>query len=175
MKLDLATRPLTESELFMLIINACDYYKHAMILALASGLRISDLIRLEKAFPIPSFSMIEQKTSKRITIHLPSWSINSWLYFVKHSTHDIWLLDRRDKSSYRKYIKRLALSLGIDSSRVAWHSLRKSSADVIAKKYGLVNAQMFLNHKKIDSTLRYVNFDNNILENCFLSLQGVLK
>jgi integrase len=173
--MEILTRPLSESELFILVLNANDYYKNAMILSVATGLRISDLLQLKKSTPIPKFCITEQKTKIEHDVFLPSWAVNSWLFFLRTSTDQEYLFDVRDKSSYRKYIKRLAVDSGLLPNGIAWHSLRKTAADVICQNYGLSNAQLFLKHKSQKTTLAYVNFNNNIMENCFLAIQGAIK
>lgn len=172
--MDVLTRVLSQDELTLLLQSASDYYKHCIIISLGTGLRISDLVLLEKKNSIPKFDIVERKTGKVRHIVLPTWCLNSWLFLVQYQPSCPFLFSVRDKSSYRKYLKQLADKVGIDPNGVAWHSLRKSSAFQIAKQFGISQAQLFLNHSSIRTTMPYVNGSNNILEFCFDGLRGVI-
>ena len=168
------TRALSEDELIILILSASDYYKSCIILALSTGLRISDLLNLKKSYTLPMFTIIEQKTRKQINVYIPSWAIKSWFYLCDHSTDPIFLLSVRDKSSYRRYIKKLAVSLGINPIGVAWHSLRKSSATYIYNSSGIDKARQFLNHTNLNSTSHYVVKDYSLIDSMLPKLRSVI-
>lgn len=172
--MDILSRSLNDHELSVILQAANPYYKSCMIISLATGLRISDLLLLEKTLSIPRFSIIEQKTGKSKRIYLPEWSLSSWVYLVNLSVPGKYLFSVRDKSSYRKTIKRLAISNNLDPVGVCWHSLRKTVANQISKYYGPGNASSFLNHSNLSTTKAYIDPDLNSMDLCFNFIKGLI-
>lgn len=170
--MDVLSRPLSESELCVILDNSKSYYRDCMLISLGTGLRISDLILLTKDLPLPHFEIIEQKTKKIKKVFVPDWCLTSWMNLVINNQENDYLFKVRDKSSYRKYIKSIASHYGLNPNGVSWHSLRKTSASQLAAIYGPQQAQIFLNHKNIDTTFKYITFNHRLMNDCFSFLGG---
>jgi len=48
--------------------------------------------------------------------------------------------------------------------RVSVYTMRRTSATKVYKKFGVVHAKKFLNHTEIDTTMKYLNIDNDMEE-----------
>jgi integrase len=161
------TRPLDRHELQQILEKAKPYWKSCIIIGFATGLRLVDLLSLRKDFPVPRFHIVEQKTGKHKTVNLPSWSIDSWNFLKAMAPESEFLFTIRDKSSYRKMMKTLAKSSGVNPDGVAWHTLRKTIASFMAERSGVSAAQVFLNHSSAKTTMLYLASDIIALEQIY--------
>lgn len=168
------TRPLTRIELQAILSLAKPYWRHCIILGFATGLRLVDLLQLQKDLTPPRFIINESKTGKIKVVNLPSWSIDSFVYLAKYSNNPLYLLDVRDKSSYRKMIKKLSIDAGLNPLGIAWHSLRKTIASQIAERSGISAAQIFLNHSSASTTMHYISNEIISLEQIYTGFIGGL-
>lgn len=161
------TRPLDRHELQQILEKAKPYWKSCIIIGFATGLRLVDLLSLRKDLPVPRFHLVEQKTGKHKTVNLPSWSIDSWNNLKATEPTSEYLFSVRDKSSYRKMMKSLALKSGVNPDGVAWHTLRKTIASFMAERSGISAAQVFLNHSSAKTTMLYLASDIIALEQIY--------
>lgn len=174
MKPDILTRPLDKMELSQILQDAKPYWHACILIGFATGLRLVDLLNLTKDLPLPRFHIIEQKTGKSKTVLLPTWALDDWNFLKAQSPNCAFLFSIRDKSSYRKTIKTLAKKSGVNPSGVAWHSLRKTIANMICERSGISQAQIFLNHSSAKTTLHYLSNDIITLEQIYQSFPNGL-
>ena len=165
MKPSCLTRPLTRSELTAILGILPDYWKQVVTISLATGLRLSDMMNLHVDLSLPRFTIREQKTGKPKSVCLPSWALNSWIWLRDHHGPDNHLLTCRDKSTYRRAMKRFCLAAGVDSHQISWHSWRKTTASLICETNGIAAAQVFLNHSSASTTMAYLSNDQMMIEN----------
>ena len=135
--MNIKTRPLTQAEFQVLIWNCTPYWKAVYLLAYSTGLRISDLLQLPND-PCPNVIVLREKKTKRInTIKVNNIIRDSWeqLRLNNNTKH---LLVKRDVSTYRKSLVKHCKLAGIDTNRIAFHSLRKTTATTIYNSLGFV-------------------------------------
>lgn len=156
--MNIKTRPLTQAEFQVLIWNCTPYWKAVYLLAYSTGLRISDLLQLPND-PCPAnIILCEKKTRRLNTIKVNNIIRDSWeqLRLNNNTKH---LLVKRDVSTYRKSLVKHCKLAGIDTHRIAFHSLRKTTATTIYNSLGFVAASQYLNHAKPSTTMNYIEID----------------
>lgn len=156
--MNIKTRPLTQAEFQTLIWNTPNPWKSIFMLAYSTGLRISDLLLLEKKPCPPVLSVKEKKTGNRVTFKVSDSIRDSWNYLYS-GPWEKYLLPHRDVSTYRKALVRYCTLANIDTSRVAFHSIRKTTATTIFKSLGFMAANQFLGHVKQSTTMKYIEID----------------
>jgi len=63
-------------------------------------------------------------------------------------------------SQYTRIIKDLAADIGLDSTKYATHSIRRTKVSIIYRETQDVRAcQVLLGHKKIENTVRYLGLE----------------
>lgn len=156
--MNIKTRPLTQAEFQTLIWNTPNPWRSVFMLAYSTGLRISDLLRLEKKPCPPVLYVKEKKTGNKVSFKVTPSIKEAWDYLA-NQPGDTWLLQNRDPSTYRKALVRYCRLAGIDTSRVAFHSIRKTTATTIYKSLGFLAANQYLGHVKQSTTLKYIELD----------------
>lgn len=169
------TRPLTADETARLIRVLPIYWKHVIVINLATGLRISDLLQLKRDLSFPVFRITERKTGKIRQIKIPDWAFDSWLYLRENADIDGYLLVFRNSSTYRRAIKRFCLLAKIDPFSVSWHSIRKTVANIVCSQKGIQSAQLLLNHSNPETTKAYLDDESTLVSNMVTdAMRGIL-
>ena len=168
--MNIKTRPLSQAEFQRLLAETPNPWKSIFTLAYCSGLRISDLLSL-KRLPIGyDITLYEKKTHRKNTIPINPPMREAWMFL--YNFHDgEYLLPFRDTSTYRKALVRFCKRSNISPYRIAFHSIRKTTATTIYQSLGFVAASRFLNHAKLTTTMHYIELDaievSNLLESSF--------
>jgi len=168
--MNIKTRPLQQAEFQTLIFSTPQPWKSIFMLAYCTAYRVSDLLSLKRT-PCPKVVQLVEKKTKRQNVIVPhSQLIESWNYL--YSYHDgEYLIPFRDPSTFRKSLVSWCKKCGIDTTRVAFHSIRKTTATTLYKNLGFIAASHFLNHAKLSTTLSYIEMDavevGSILESSF--------
>ena len=129
--------------------------------ALATGLRISDVLNLKTAQLKPHFWVTEMKTGKRRQVGLPEPLLSD----IKNQAGEEWAFPGRNGKGHRtrqavwKDVKRAAEAFRIPQN-VAPHSARKVYAVDLLAKYGdIERVRKALNHSRESVTLIYAMAD----------------
>lgn len=129
--------------------------------ALATGLRISDVLNLKTAQLKPHFWVTEMKTGKRRQVGLPEPLLSD----IKNQAGEEWAFPGRNGKGHRtrqavwKDVKRAAEAFRLPQN-VAPHSARKVYAVDLLAKYGdIKRVQKALNHSNQAVTMVYAMAD----------------
>lgn len=132
--------------------------------ALATGLRIGDVLAQRTEQLKPHFWVTESKTGKRRQVGLPEPLLSD----IKNSAGAVWAFPGRDGTKPRtrqavwKDVKRAAEAFRIPQN-VGIHSARKVYAVDLLDKYGDINrVQKALNHSNKAVTLVYAMADKEL-------------
>ena len=132
-----------------------------MRVALATGLRIGDVLALKTEQLKPHFWVTEQKTGKRRQIGLPEPLLSD----IKNQAGEKWAFPGRDGEKPRtrqavwKDVKRAAEAFRLPQN-VGPHSARKVYAVDLLEKYGdIKRVQKALNHSNQAVTMVYAMAD----------------
>lgn len=132
-----------------------------MRVALATGLRISDVLALKTAQLRPHFWVTERKTKKRRQVGLPEPLLSD----LKKAAGSLWVFPGRNPAKPRtrqavwKDVKRAARAFRLPQN-VAPHSARKVYAVELRRKYGSIDrVQRALNHSSVAVTMVYAMAD----------------
>lgn len=132
--------------------------------ALATGLRIGDVLVLKTAQLKPHFWVTEQKTGKRRQVGLPEPLLSD----IKKQAGKEWAFPGRDGKKPRtrqavwKDVKRAAEAFRLPQN-VGPHSARKVYAVELMEKYGdIARVQKALNHSHQAVTLIYAMADKSL-------------
>lgn len=156
--MNIKTRPFTPAEFQTLIFSTPQPWKSIYLMAFNTGLRISDLLALKRK-PCPQvIDIIEQKTHRRNTIKVTPNIREAWDYLFNYHT-GYYLFPYNDISTYRKALVRHCRKCGINTDRIAFHSIRKTTATSIYRSLGFAAASQFLNHAKLSTTMHYIEMD----------------
>ena len=156
--MNIKTRPFLPAEFQALIFATPNPWKSIYLLAYCTGLRISDLLQLERK-PCPDLIQLkEQKTKRKNVIVVTPQIRDAWDYLY-HSHDGQFLIQFRDPSTFRKSLVRHCQRCGISTTRIAFHSIRKTTATALYLSLGFVAASHFLNHSKLQTTLNYIELD----------------
>ena len=129
--------------------------------ALATGLRVGDVLALKPERLKPHFWVTEQKTGKRRQIGLPEPLLSD----LKKEAGKVWVFPGRDPRKHHtrqavwKDMKRAAKAFRLPLN-VGPHSARKVYAVELLRKYGdLARVRRALNHNSETVTLLYAMAD----------------
>ena len=132
--------------------------------ALATGLRISDVLNLKTAQLKPHFWVTEMKTGKRRQVGLPEPLLSD----IKNQAGEEWAFPGRTGKKPRtrqavwKDVKRAAKSFRLPQN-VGPHSARKVYAVDLLEKYGdIERVRKALNHSRESVTLIYAMADKQL-------------
>lgn len=135
-----------------------------MRVALHTGLRIGDVLRLQAAQLAPRFWVTESKTGKRRQVGLPQPLLDD----LKKQAGETWVFSGRNGKKPRtrqavwKDVKRAAKALRLPQN-VAPHSARKVYAVELLAKYGdIERVRRALNHSGTAVTLIYALADKQL-------------
>ena len=140
--------------------------KNALIMrvALHTGLRISDVLRLRSEQLQPHFWVTEQKTGKPRQVGLPEPLLSD----LKNHAGKYWVFEGRDPRKHHtrqavwKDVKRAAEAYRLKQN-VAPHSARKVYAVALLKRYGdIEKVKRALNHSSETVTLIYALADQQL-------------
>lgn len=133
----------------------------ALRVALHTGLRIGDVLRLKPAQLKPRFWITEQKTGKKRQIGLPE----KLLQELRENAGEYWVFPGRNPENHRtrqavwKDMKRAAKAFRLPVN-VGTHSARKFYAVELMRKYGDIDrVRRALNHDSETVTLLYALAD----------------
>ena len=154
--MNITTRPFSTEEAVLLILRSKTPWKEIFFLALYTGLRISDLLKLPWN-PCPDSIVVEeQKTKKMKPILFTDLAKGYWNSLYSYGEKRTFLYPFSDASTYRKSVQNHCKKIGIDPYRVAFHSLRKSHAVIAYREGGLLQAKSTMNHSSIRVTEKYI-------------------
>lgn len=170
------TRPLTLAEYQSLIRHSPEPWSYIFQIAFITALRLGDLVDLTFDNIGDQITVVEQKTGKLKSIPIGPALRGCVDYFSSPSTRDrfhkqyskgriIHLLPFSDHSAYRKALVRCASYAMIPLERLAFHSLRKTAATMIAQNLGVIAASQYLNHSKLSTTMLYIEEDSIKVQN----------
>ena len=166
--MNIKTRPFTLFEIQSLVSHSPEPWRAIYMIAYQTGLRVSDLLRLPFRLPASPFYLSEKKTGNTRKIQISPSIASSWISIQSFGVQRDFLFPFRDVSAYRKALVRHCAYCGIDLDRVAFHSIRKSTATHISENIGILAAMDFLGHKKLSTTMLYIEQDSvecaNLLE-----------
>lgn len=162
--MNVTTRPLQVEEIVALVVKSRTPWKQIYFLSVYSGLRISDLMSLPWQPQPPSRAIREKKTRKLKFISWSQLACDHWGKLYEFGQPRKFLFPYQEPSTYRKHLQRSCILLGIDTYRIAFHSLRKSHAVINYRDGGLLAAKSAMNHSSVLVTERYIEtalrFDN---------------
>jgi integrase len=154
--MNITTRPLSTNELVMLVSKTPTPWKQIYFLAAYSGLRISDLLQLPWSSCPPYSNIVEIKTHKFKKVIWSDLAQAHWNALFNFGLPRKPLFPYYDPSTFRKAIQSDCKRLGIDTFRVAFHSLRKTHAVIAYKEGGILQAKVAMNHSKLSTTETYI-------------------
>ena len=132
--------------------------------ALATGLRVGDVLALTPDRLKPHFWVTEQKTGKRRQVGLPEPLLTD----LKNSAGEHWVFPGRNPRKHRtrqavwKDVKRAARAFRLPQN-VGTHSARKVYAVDLMRKYGDIDrVRRALNHRSESVTLIYALADQQL-------------
>jgi len=156
--MNIKTRPFLPSEFQALIFATPNPWKSIYLLAYCTGLRVSDLLQLKNE-PCPDLLAIHEQKTKRKNVIVVTPQIRDAWDSLHRSNDGQYLIKFRDPSTFRKSLVRHCKKCGISTVRVAFHSIRKTTATSLYLSLGFVAASHFLNHSKLQTTLNYIELD----------------
>lgn len=93
-------------------------------------------------------------------------SISQWIKLSGSKSNDFIFPNRANSShhlstrQYARIVKRWVMSIGLDISSYATHSMRRTKPALIYKRTKNLRAvQLLLGHTKLESTVRYLGID----------------
>lgn len=132
--------------------------------ALATGLRVGDVLALTPDRLKPHFWVTEQKTGKKRQVGLPEPLLTD----LKNSAGEHWVFPGRNPRKHRtrqavwKDVKRAARAFRLPQN-VGTHSARKVYAVDLMRKYGDIDrVRRALNHRSESVTLIYALADQQL-------------
>ncbi|SFG79843.1 tyrosine-type recombinase/integrase [Neptunomonas qingdaonensis] len=144
-------------------------------LAIDSKLRACDLVNLRvrdvaHGPEIQSRTIIlQQKTQTPVRFELMAptrEAISKWISLSGSQANDFLFPNRSNSSrhistrQYARIVKRWVISIGLDASAYATHSMRRTKPALIyARTKNLRAVQLLLGHTKLESTVRYLGID----------------
>ena len=144
-------------------------------LAIDSKLRACDLVNLRvndvaHGSEIQSRTIIlQQKTQTPVRFELMAptrEAISKWISLSGSQANDFLFPNRSNHSrhistrQYARIVKRWVISIGLDASAYATHSMRRTKPALIyARTKNLRAVQLLLGHTKLESTVRYLGID----------------
>lgn len=135
-----------------------------MRVALHTGLRLGDVLKLETAQLAPRFWVTESKTGKRRQVGLPQPLLSD----LQKCAGDQWVFAGKNPSAHRtrqavwKDVKRAAHAMRLPQN-VGPHSARKVYAVDLLQKYGdIERVKRALNHSSTAVTLVYALADRQL-------------
>lgn len=139
-----------------------DANRLVMSVALATGLRLGDVLRLETAKLGRAFTIVEQKTKKKRRVTLPPKLLSE----LREHAGEKWVFENRlspDRHRTRqavwKDVKRAARAFRLPAN-AAPHSFRKTYAVELLRRYGdIERVQKALNHSDPAVTMIYAMAD----------------
>lgn len=155
------TEYLLHREVDLVLAALTDENRLVMRTALATGLRLSDVLQLRPEQLGPHFWVTETKTKKRRQVGLPQPLLSD----LRENAGELWVFPGRDPQEHRtrqavwKDIKRAAKAFRLPQN-VAPHSARKVYAVELMHKYGdIARVQRALNHSSPAVTMIYAMAD----------------
>lgn len=144
-------------------------------LAIDSKLRACDLVNLRvrdvaHGSEIQSRTIIlQQKTQTPVRFELMAptrEAISKWISLSGSQANDFLFPNRSNSSrhistrQYARIVKRWVISIGLDATAYATHSMRRTKPALIyARTKNLRAVQLLLGHTKLESTVRYLGID----------------
>lgn len=153
---NIVTRPLSNDEILTLTMKSRQPWKSIYFLAVYTGLRISDLVRIPYVDRPNSNYFFEKKTRKTKRIEWSEVALSYWKALYHWGLPRKKLFPFSEISTYRKHIQRDCSRLSISSGRVAFHSLRKSHAVIAYRSGGIAAAKIAMNHSSERTTTAYI-------------------
>jgi len=154
--MNVTTRPFTPDELKLLLMRSRLPWKAIYYIAVYSGLRISDLIRLPWSADPPLHSIVEKKTGKSKVIFWSDPARSLWFHLYKYGRPRSFLFPGKDPSTYRKHLQLDCARFNISLHAISFHSFRKTHATILFRNHGILVAQKSLNHSSLSTTSSYV-------------------
>lgn len=155
------TEYLLNREIDLVLSALTDENRLVIRTALATGLRVGDVLKLTPDRLKPHFWVTEEKTGKKRQVGLPEPLLSD---LKNHAGRD-WVFPGRDPRKHRtrqavwKDVKRAAKSFRIPQN-VGPHSFRKVYAVDLLRKYGdIARVQRALNHDSETITMIYALAD----------------
>jgi integrase len=180
-------RPLEDQELNELRTELSPRDRALLTLGVRSGFRISELLSLRvsdvtehgdvvRHLTVQRRNMKKKVRSRTVPLHEEARSSLRDLIKSEQLSNDSWLF--RSRKGFNRPISRVqayrAIRQAADarrlSGRIGTHSMRKTFAKAIYERSGrdLMMTQKALGHASIDSTVRYLSFDSQALDNAIL-------
>lgn len=155
-------RPLSREEVASLLPALPDNrYRLLLLLGVVTGFRISELLSITKRDLVDGVLTIPAaRTKNKIgrSITLPDQLFLALFYSSTGRKSRLFDLTR---VQVWRIFKRTAISIGLDSSRIGTHSLRKTFAGRVFEQHRSVDTVKFaLAHRDVGSTLRYIEGDD---------------
>lgn len=155
------TEYLLQKEVDLVLAALMPMNRLVMRTALATGLRVGDVLALKPDRLKPHFWVTEQKTGKKRQVGLPEPLLSD----LKNCSGECWVFPGRDPRKHRtrqavwKDVKRAARAFRLPQN-VGTHSARKVYAVELMKKYGDIDrVRRALNHDSETVTLIYAMAD----------------
>lgn len=155
------TEYLLQREVDLILAALTDENRLVMRTALATGLRVGDVLALKPEKLKPHFWVTEQKTGKKRQVGLPEPLLSD----LKKMTGVQWVFPGRDPTKHRtrqavwKDVKRAARAFRLPQN-VGPHSARKVYAVDLMRKYGDIDrVRRALNHNSETVTMIYAMAD----------------
>lgn len=144
-------------------------------LAIESGLRISDLLKLKVGDVKAKMTIFETKSKRERTFKLSKQLYDDLRAWTRYRRRGLLLFAGNrgnekavHRSTVHRRIKKALQGLGFDMSA---HSTRKLYAhNVFSETHDLQKVQNALNHKNLETTLAYLNIDTEFFAK-FIVLQ----
>lgn len=133
-----------------------------------TGLRVSDVLAIRREQLAPSMTIREQKTGKLRVVRLSAATYDETLAYLR-TTESEMVIDCHRSTLWR------AIAAAADAygwSHVSPHSLRKLFAVEYCARYGLAATQKELQHKNVETTLRYLGNYQEIIAAVLTDLAG---
>lgn len=155
------TEYLLQREVDMILAALTPENRLVMRTALATGLRVGDVLALKPERLKPHFWVTEQKTGKKRQVGLPEPLLSD----LKKNAGKYWVFPGRDPRKHRtrqavwKDVKRAAKAFRLPQN-VGPHSARKVFAVELMRKYGDIDrVRRVLNHNSETVTMIYALAD----------------
>lgn len=177
------SKPLSDSEIALILENLSNLRNQTLfVLGLRTGFRISELLSLTWAqvvqynairdsITVARSSMKGKRDSRTVTLHPDAQKYLNLLLLEQPVYEADAKLFPISRMQAHRIIKR-AVILARIKGKVSSHSMRKTLAMKVyeALDKDLVNTQRALGHKSISSTISYLSFDQEIVNN---AIKGV--
>ena len=97
------------------------------------------------------------------------YPIQSYIRANTKAEKEKWKNTHANYAGYQRALRNIfdpVFNVGIDSYdrmyRVTVYTMRRTAGTKVYKKYGIVHAKKFLNHTEIDTTMKYLNIDDDM-------------